>query len=136
MRYLRTNTTIAATCAVAATLATTTAREQVEAVPATSCESLASLVLPNTTITAAVAVDAGAFAPPVPEGGRPPSAAAVPRGYAAGSTDTGHVGNTASFGLGHPEKVIDFGWRAVHEMTVASKQIIAAYYDNGPRFSY
>ena len=196
MRYLRTTTIIATTCAVAATLATTTAREQVETVPATSCESLASLVLPNTTITAAVAVDAGAFAPPVPEGGRPPSAAAarmygglpafcrvtatltpssdsdikievwmptvdwngklqavgngaftgsiayramvaaLGRGYAAGSTDTGHVGNTASFGLGHPEKVIDFGWWAVHEMTVASKQIIAAYYDAGPRFSY
>ena len=61
MRYLRTTTIIATTCAVAATLATTTAREQVETVPATSCESLASLVLSNTTITAAVAVDAGAW---------------------------------------------------------------------------
>src|SRR5439155_23039644 len=37
---------------------------------------------------------------------------------------------------GHPEKVIDFGWRAVHEMTVNSKKIIDAYYDAGPRFSY
>ena len=32
--------------------------------------------------------------------------------------------------------MIDFGWRAVHEMTVVSKTIIAAYYDAGPRFSY
>ena len=70
MRYLGTTAIIATTCAVAATLATTTALEQVETVPATSCESLASLVLSNTTITAAVAVDAGAFAPPVPEGPR------------------------------------------------------------------
>ena len=61
---------------------------------------------------------------------------AIGRGYAAASTDTGHAGGSASFGLGHPEKVIDFGWRAVHEMTVASKAIIAAYYDRGPRFSY
>ena len=58
------------------------------------------------------------------------------RGYATSSTDTGHLGNTASFGLGHPEKVIDFGWRAVHEMTVTSKEIISAYYEAGPQYSY
>ena len=63
-------------------------------------------------------------------------AAALARGYAASSTDTGHEGNTASFGLGHPEKVIDFGWRSVHEMTVNSKQMIAAYYDDDLRYSY
>jgi feruloyl esterase len=60
----------------------------------------------------------------------------IARGYATSSTDTGHLGNTASFGLGHPEKVIDFGWRAVHEMTVASKEIIAAYYTDGLEYSY
>lgn len=58
------------------------------------------------------------------------------RGYATSSTDTGHLGNTASFGLGHPEKVIDFGWRAVHEMTVVSKQLIASYYTQPPQYSY
>ena len=63
-------------------------------------------------------------------------AGAVTRGYAGASTDTGHEGNTASFGLGHPEKVDDFGWRSVHEMTVVAKQVIAAYYDDGPRHSY
>ena len=61
---------------------------------------------------------------------------ALARGYATSSTDTGHTGNSATFAPGHPEKVIDFGWRAVHEMTLASKQIIAAYYDSGPKFSY
>jgi feruloyl esterase len=66
----------------------------------------------------------------------PAMVAALAHGYAASSTDTGHVGNSARFGLGHPEKVIDFGWRAVHEMTAASKTIIAAYYDAGPKFSY
>ena len=40
---------------------------------------------------------------------------ALSRGYEVSSTDTGHTGGSASFGLGHPEKVIDFGWRAVHE---------------------
>ena len=61
---------------------------------------------------------------------------ALARGYAAASTDTGHVGNTASFALGHPEKLIDFGWRAVHEMTVASKTIVAAHFGAAPKFSY
>src|SRR4051812_16720580 len=51
----------------------------------------------------------------------PAMADALARGYAAVSTDTGHDGNTAAFALGHPEKLIDFGWRAVHEMTVAAK---------------
>src|SRR5687767_9752397 len=35
-------------------------------------------------------------------------AAAVAAGYATASTDTGHVGGTGAFALGHPEKVIDF----------------------------
>jgi feruloyl esterase len=58
------------------------------------------------------------------------------RGYAAASTDTGHEGRSAEFALGHPEKVIDFGWRSIHEMTVAARRIIAAYYGRGPRLSY
>ena len=205
MKHLLTATLIAATAAVAATLTTATAGGEVAAArlaPAaqgTTCESLASLALPNATITLARAVEAGAFAPPVPPGGRPPSANAMrayselpafcrvaatltpssdsdikievwmpaanwngkfqavgngaftgsirygggrsmasglERGYATTSTDTGHVGGSASFGLGHPEKVIDFGWRSVHEMTVTAKQVIAAYYGEGPRYSY
>jgi feruloyl esterase len=35
-----------------------------------------------------------------------------------------------------PEKLIDFGYRAVHELTVKSKAIAAAYYGNAPRLSY
>src|SRR5438876_427141 len=58
------------------------------------------------------------------------------RGYAMSTTDTGHAGGSASCALGHPEKVIDFGWRAVHEMTAISKKIITTYYDAAPRFSY
>ena len=55
------------------------------------------------------------------------SAMAMPlsRGYATSSTDTGHLGNTASFALGHPEKVYDFGWRAIHEMAETSKVLIS-----------
>jgi feruloyl esterase len=61
---------------------------------------------------------------------------ALSSGYATAATDTGHVGNTAKFATGHPEKMIDYGYRAVHEMTVAAKALIAAFYGNGPRLSY
>jgi len=161
---------------------------------ATTCENLTSLALPDTTITLAQPVAAGAFTVPAGRGGRggdpnaafkdlpafcrvaatlkPTSdsdikfeiwlpaggwngkleangnggwtgsitpatlAAGVQRGYAAAMTDTGHEGGSASFALGHPEKLIDFGYRAVHEMTVQSKAIIAAYYGDAPKLSY
>jgi feruloyl esterase len=65
-------------------------------------------------------------------------ASAVREGYAVASTDTGHEGSAsdASFALGHPEKVIDFGYRSVHEMTLTSKAIIAAFYDAPAKKSY
>jgi feruloyl esterase len=66
----------------------------------------------------------------------PAMASALASGYAVASTDTGHEGNTGEFGLGHPEKVIDFGWRAVHEMTVVSKELITAFYGTAPTLSY
>ncbi|HZP49397.1 MAG TPA: tannase/feruloyl esterase family alpha/beta hydrolase [Vicinamibacterales bacterium] len=59
----------------------------------------------------------------------PALAASVKAGYAAVATDTGHVGGNADFVPGHPEKLIDFAYRAVHEMTVAAKAIVAARYD-------
>jgi len=62
-------------------------------------------------------------------------AAAVASGYATASTDTGHVGGTAAFALGHPEKVTDFGYRAVHEMTVQAKAVVDAFYGSLPKLS-
>jgi Tannase and feruloyl esterase len=63
---------------------------------------------------------------------------AVARGYAVASTNTGHDGSVGdgSFALGHPEKLIDFGYRAVHEMTVKAKSIVAAFYAKAPTLSY
>ncbi|WP_260703670.1 tannase/feruloyl esterase family alpha/beta hydrolase [Edaphobacter flagellatus] len=55
-------------------------------------------------------------------------AESVRQGYAAVGTDTGHVGGRPEFALGHPEKVKDFGWRAVHDMTVQAKELIRAFY--------
>jgi feruloyl esterase len=161
---------------------------------AATCESLSSLSLPNTTITLAQSVAAGAFtAPATGRGGRggdanpyqdlaafcrvtatikpvadseikievwlpaagwngkfeavgnngwggsiTPNTLApqLRRGYAVAMTDTGHEGGNGQFALGHPEKVIDFGYRAVHEMTVKSKAIVEAFYGNAARLSY
>jgi Tannase and feruloyl esterase len=61
---------------------------------------------------------------------------AVAAGFAAASTDTGHEGNVATFVVGHPEKLVDFAYRAVHEMTVAAKAIVAARYAGPPQASY
>jgi feruloyl esterase len=62
--------------------------------------------------------------------------AALLRGYATASTDTGHSGGGGSFALGHPEKLIDYAYRSEHEMTLKAKAIIAAYYGDGPTLSY
>jgi feruloyl esterase len=65
----------------------------------------------------------------------PAMASALKEGFATASTDTGHVGNNADFITGHPEKVADFGYRAVHEMTAAAKTITASFYGNAPKHS-
>jgi Tannase and feruloyl esterase len=158
------------------------------------CERVAQTVLPNTKITLAQMVAAGAFRPPAT-----PTVAGVPgespfaalpafcrvaatltpssdsdikievwmpiagwngkfqgvgnggwngairygalaeglgRGYATAATDTGHSGASAAFALGHPEKIVDFGYRAVHEMTAQGKAIVRAYYQRAPQWSY
>jgi feruloyl esterase len=63
-------------------------------------------------------------------------ASALREGYATASTDTGHKGANALFAIGHPEKLIDFGYRAVHELAVKAKAIITAYFQRRPRVSY
>jgi hypothetical protein len=166
-------------------------------VQAASCESLAKLALPNTTITLAEAVPAGGLKLPQPSGpggigGAPGNPfAALPafcrvagtikptpdsdirfevwmpssgwngkfvgvgngvwagsisyfemvqplmRGYATAATDDGHQGSPldATFAVGHPEKLVDFGHRAPHEMTVKAKATIEAFYEKKPQRS-
>jgi hypothetical protein len=170
---------------------------------AATCESIAALKLPTTTITAAQVVAAGAFKPPPPvspadlksfeslpafcrvqgviqsssdshiefevwlpmagwngkyfgvgnggfagsiiytNGALPGSnmpglrEALIVR-YAASSTDTGHQAGPgdAKWALGHPEKIVDYGYRAVHETAGRSKAIIRTFYGDGPKHSY
>ncbi|MBI4907686.1 MAG: tannase/feruloyl esterase family alpha/beta hydrolase [Acidobacteria bacterium] len=61
---------------------------------------------------------------------------ALKDGYATASTDTGHEGASARFVPGHPEKLVDFAYRAVPEMTVKGKAITAAFYDQSVKRSY
>jgi feruloyl esterase len=62
-------------------------------------------------------------------------AEALTRGYATSSTDSGHQGGAGPW-MQSSEKLIDFGYRAVHEMSAKSKAVAAAYFGNGPRLSY
>ncbi len=155
---------------------------------AATCESLAALNLPHTTVRIAQAVPAGQF---TPEDGRPLNnlpafcrvagaikpaddsdiefevwmpasgwngklagvgnggfagslsitgmAPELRRGYATATTDTGHNAAAtpgATWALGHPQKVIDFGYRAIHETAVTAKALIAAFYGEAPKHSY
>jgi feruloyl esterase len=157
-----------------------------------SCESLASIKIPNVTITSAKSLDKG-WELPVQEGfistkagikvtvpfcrveafsapssdshigievwlplaagwngkfyavgnpgfigslARGALAGNVQQGWATASTDTGHVDDTAKWAVGHPEKWADWGHRAVHEMTLAAKALIKAYYGKPPQYSY
>jgi Tannase and feruloyl esterase len=168
---------------------------EVQSVRATTCESLTTLSLPNTTIATAQIIPTGTFVlPPSPYGSEAPPANsknipsfcrvaaeirpspdssikievwmpvtgwngryqgqgnggfagsigyselgdAVRRGYATAGTDTGHWGRDgdSAWALGHPEKVIDFGYRATHEMTLKAKAIIRAFYGKSPEHSY
>jgi len=66
----------------------------------------------------------------------PAMATALAAGYGTVSTDTGHVGGNANFIVGHPEKLVDFEERAVHEMTVTAKALATAYYGSAPQKAY
>ena len=62
-------------------------------------------------------------------------ARAVRAGYASASTDTGHEASDSAW-LADRQRRIDYGYRAIHEMTVKAKAIIAAHYGTGPAYSY
>jgi len=69
----------------------------------------------------------------------PPATAGLVRGYATIGTDTGHVGTSlfdGTWALGHPDRLENFAYRAVHVVTVAAKQIVAGAYGNGPQYAY
>jgi hypothetical protein len=60
------------------------------------------------------------------------------RGYATSATDAGHRAkdDDGRWALGHPERVADYGYRAIHETAVQAKALIISFYGRGPEFSY
>lgn len=61
---------------------------------------------------------------------------ALKAGYASTATDAGHTGSDAAWAKGHPEKIVDFGHRGIHEMTRVAKAVAQAYYSKAPQKSY
>ena len=64
---------------------------------------------------------------------------AVSHEYASASTNTGHSAQKdvdATWALHHPEKIIDFGYRAIHVTAVNAKAVITAYYGSAAKRSY
>jgi len=63
---------------------------------------------------------------------------AISKGYASAATDTGHTaeGTNAAWALGHPQKIVDFGYRAIHETAIKGKAIVTAFYGDGPKRAY
>ncbi|HUB78584.1 MAG TPA: tannase/feruloyl esterase family alpha/beta hydrolase [Bryobacteraceae bacterium] len=136
---------------------------------ASTCESLGSLTLANTTIAAeslAAYCKVTAVVRPVADSEirveiwLPPAAqwngkflgtgnggysgalsyaemrAALARGYATAGSNTGHDGGDLKFGAGHPEKIRDWAYRAVHVMTETARQAIHAYYERAAAHAY
>ncbi len=63
----------------------------------------------------------------------------VQRGYASAATDGGHEwhdGLDYGWAKDQPERVIDFGWRAVQRTTAAARRIVAAHFARKPAKSY
>jgi hypothetical protein len=60
------------------------------------------------------------------------------RGYATAATNTGHDGNSidATWAFHHPEKIADFGYRALHLTTLNAKNLVKAFYSAPLRHAY
>jgi feruloyl esterase len=53
-------------------------------------------------------------------------------GYALAANDTGHTGGGADFAVGHPQKMIDYAYRADHEMTLRARELVEKFYGRVP----
>lgn len=69
----------------------------------------------------------------------PDLSGALRAGFAAASTDTGHQApgiTKADWALEHPEKIVDFGYRAIHLTSVTAKTIVQSFYQSAADHSY
>jgi feruloyl esterase len=63
-------------------------------------------------------------------------AKAIEKGYATASTDTGHDDPGHKWGMGQPERLVDWVHRAVHETTIVAKNLIKEYYGKPQSYAY
>jgi hypothetical protein len=108
-------------------------RVAVTARPTADSDIKVEVWLPETWNGKLLGTDNGGFSGAINYAGL---AAAIGRGYAAVSTDTGHTGDQMDFGIGHPEKIVDWAHRAVHEMTVIAKAVVEKGRGRAPARSY
>ena len=78
------------------------------------------------------AVGGGGFAGVISYGALIP---AVKSGYVTASTDTGHVAPDVEW-LGDKQRLVDYGYRAIHETTVKAKTILERYYGKAADYNY
>jgi feruloyl esterase len=101
--------------------------------PTADSEIGAEIWLPQDWNTKLLAVGSGGWGGSIDYGGL---AAGVRRGYATTASDDGHRSQGAGFVMGHPEKLIDFAYRAEHEATLEAKALLNALYDRNASHSY
>ncbi|WP_407672322.1 tannase/feruloyl esterase family alpha/beta hydrolase [Noviherbaspirillum pedocola] len=70
-----------------------------------------------------------------PVGGGGPLDNALNQGFAVISSDAGHAGQTAAFGI-DPQARLDYGYQAVGKLTPMAKAVIQTAYGKGPDRSY
>ena len=64
-------------------------------------------------------------------------ATSLQNSYATASTDTGHVGSTdARWAIGRLDVLVDYGRRAIHEMTVKAQAVLKAFYGRPKHHAY
>jgi feruloyl esterase len=107
--------------------------------PSSDSHINAELWLPSTTWNGRfMAVGNGGFGGSIQGFGEMQNALRL--GYATSGNDTGHDteadGPNGMFALGHQEKIVDFAYRAMHEMTATSKSIIQQFYGRPQQYSY
>jgi feruloyl esterase len=105
--------------------------------PAADSEIYVEVWLPETTWNERIqGTGNGGFAGSIIYGSL---AAGVNQGYATANTDMGMYvppHSSQSIFIGHPDHWIDWGYRATHEMTLLTKDLVKAYYGRDAKKAY
>ncbi len=101
--------------------------------PSVDSDIGAEIWLPADWNTKLLAVGSGGWGGSIDYGAL---AAGLRRGYATAASDDGHRSPGASFIMGHPEKLVDFAYRAEHEATLEAKALLKAFYVRSASHAY